>query len=191
AAWRRAGPAAGAAHRDLRPADLGSASPALWSVAHTDPASCARDVATTDVAGAVMATILAYTSPALGHLLPMSALLRELSARGHQIHLRTLSAGLATGRRMGFDTEAIDERTEAVVMDDWRAPNARAALKISVDVFCRRAAHEVADLQRAIARVNPDAVIVDVNCWGAQSVADAAGIPWLVFSPYTPFLRSR
>ena len=36
-----------------------------------------------------MATILAYTSPALGHLFPISALLSELSRRGHKIHLRT------------------------------------------------------------------------------------------------------
>jgi hypothetical protein len=38
-----------------------------------------------------MARILAYTSPALGHLFPFSALLLEMAARGHEIHLRTLS----------------------------------------------------------------------------------------------------
>ncbi len=138
-----------------------------------------------------MATILAYTSPALGHLLPMSALLSELSGRGHRIHLRTLSAGLPTGRRLGFHTEVIDERIEAVTMDDWRAPNSLAALKISIGVFCRRAAYEVDDLRQAIAQVQPEALIIDVNCWGAQSMADTTGIPWLAFSPYTPFLSSR
>lgn len=39
-----------------------------------------------------MANILAYTSPAIGHLYPLTALLLELQARGHTIHLRTLSS---------------------------------------------------------------------------------------------------
>jgi MGT family glycosyltransferase len=34
-------------------------------------------------------------------------------------------------------------------------------------------------------------LIVDVNCWGALSVADARDIPWACFSPYTPPLHSR
>ena len=138
-----------------------------------------------------MATILAYTSPALGHLFPISALLSELAGRGHNIHLRTLSTGVEIGRRLGFTTDAIDARIEAIVHDDWRAPNPRAALKMAVEVFCRRAAYEVGDLADAVARVRPEALIIDVNCWGALSAADADDIPWLCFSPYTPLLRSR
>jgi UDP:flavonoid glycosyltransferase YjiC (YdhE family) len=45
-----------------------------------------------------MAVILAYGSPALGHLLPMGALLAELAGRGHQIHLRTLAGEVAAMR---------------------------------------------------------------------------------------------
>jgi UDP:flavonoid glycosyltransferase YjiC (YdhE family) len=131
-----------------------------------------------------MATILAYTSPALGHLFPFSALLSELSGRGHKIHLRTLSTGVEMGQRLGFTTDAIDPRIEAIVHDDWKASNTRAALKRAVDVFCRRAAHEVADFTDAVTRTRPDALIVDVNCWGALSAADAGDIPWASFSPY-------
>src|SRR6201993_2044729 len=137
-----------------------------------------------------MARILAYTSPALGHLFPFSALLLELSARGHEIHLRTLSTGVEMGRQLGFNTDTIDPRIEAIVNDDWQASNPHAALKRAVDVFCRRAAHEVADFTDAITRTRPDALIVDVNCWGALSVADAGDIPWACFSPYTPPLQS-
>ena len=137
-----------------------------------------------------MATILAYTSPALGHVFPISALLTELSRRGHKIHLRTLSTGVETGQRLGFVTDAIDPRIEAIVHDDWKAPNFRAALKMAIEVFCRRAVHEVSDFTDAVARIRPDAVIVDVNCWGALSAADAGDIPWLCFTPYTPFLKS-
>ena len=87
-----------------------------------------------------MATILAYTSPALGHLFPFSALLEELSNRGHEVHLRTLSTGIQMGRKLGFTTDAIDPRIEALAHDDWKASNPRAALKMAVDMFCRRAA---------------------------------------------------
>ena len=138
-----------------------------------------------------MARILAYTSPALGHLFPFSALLLELSARGHEIHLRTLSTGVEMGRKLGFSTDAIDPRIEAIVNDDWKASSPRGALKRAVDVFCRRAAYEVADFADAVERTRPDALLVDVNCWGALSVADARDTPWACLSPYTPALQSR
>ena len=138
-----------------------------------------------------MARILAYTSPALGHLFPFSALLTELSARGHEIHLRTLSTGVELGRELGFATDIIDPRIEAIVNDDWKASNPRGALKRAVDMFCRRAAYEVADFTDTVARTRPDALLVDVNCWGALSVADAGDTPWACFSPYTPALQSR
>ncbi len=137
-----------------------------------------------------MATILAYTSPALGHLLPISALLSELVLRGHTIHLRTISTGVDVGRRLGFTTDAIDPRIEEIELDDWKASNPIGALKLSVAAFTRRATHEVADLADAVAHVHPDALLVDVNCWGALSAAEAGGIPWACFSPYTPPLQS-
>ena len=52
-----------------------------------------------------MAVILAYGSPALGHLFPLAALLRELAARGHQVYLRTMSAGVAKARAVGINAE--------------------------------------------------------------------------------------
>lgn len=137
-----------------------------------------------------MATILAYTSPALGHLLPISALLSELSRRGHTVHVRTLSTGVEISQRLGFTTDAIDPRIERIELDDWKATNPVASLKLSVAVFGRRAVHEVTDLAETVARAHPDALLVDVNCWGAQSAADAGPIPWACFSPYTPPLRS-
>ena len=135
-----------------------------------------------------MATILAYTSPALGHLLPMSALLSELAGRGHSIHLRTLSTGLEFARGLGFSVDTIDPRIEAIELDDWKASNPVGALKLSISAFARRASFEVGDLEGALASVKPDAVLVDVNCWGAQSRTDATGLPWVCFSPYTPAL---
>lgn len=138
-----------------------------------------------------MAVILAYGSPALGHLYPMGALLRELGGRGHRIHLRTLAGEVPNMRRIGIHTEAVDPRIEAIVGRDWLARNALGVLKTTIDVLCRRAVIEVDDLRRAMTQVRPDAVIVDANCWGAMSMAEASDVPWLVFSPFTPYLRSR
>src|SRR6201988_4677165 len=138
-----------------------------------------------------MATILAYTSPALGHLLPISALLSELARPGHTVHVRTLSTGVEISQRLGFTTDAIDPRIERIELDDWKATNPVASLKLSVAVFGRRAVHEVTDLAETVVRAQPDALLVDVNCWGAQSAADAGDIPWACFSPYTPPLRSH
>jgi MGT family glycosyltransferase len=137
-----------------------------------------------------MATILAYTSPALGHVLPISALLSELSGRGHAVHLRTFSEGVAIGKRLGFTTDTIDPRIEALEHDDWKASSTPAALKRAFAVFGRRASYEVADLADAIDRVKPDALLIDVMCWGALSAAEAGSIPWACSSPFTPLLRA-
>jgi UDP:flavonoid glycosyltransferase YjiC (YdhE family) len=137
-----------------------------------------------------MATILAYTSPALGHLLPISALMSELVRRGHTVHVRTLSTGVAIAQGLGCTADAIAPNIEEIQQDDWKATNPLAALKLSVAVFGRRAVPEVDDLADAVMHVHPDAVLVDVNCWGALSAAEAGGIPWACFSPYTPPLRS-
>jgi hypothetical protein len=55
-----------------------------------------------------MAVVLAYTSPAIGHPFPFCALLGELAARGHQIHVRTLASGVGVCRRLGFAAERVD-----------------------------------------------------------------------------------
>jgi MGT family glycosyltransferase len=63
-------------------------------------------------------------------------------------------------------------------------------LKRAFAVFGRRAPLEVVDIADAIARIHPDALLVDVLCWGALSAAEAGTIPWACFSPFTPLLRA-
>ena len=137
-----------------------------------------------------MATILAYTSPALGNLYPLCALLSALRGRGHRIVLRTLARGIPTGRQLGFETAPIHQHIESIEMTDWMAANGREALKVAFDVFGLRAPLEVEDLTAAIRTEAPDAVIVDPNTWGASVAAEASGLPWATFYPYTPLLRS-
>ncbi len=138
-----------------------------------------------------MAKVLAYTSPALGNLYPITALLRELHDRGHHIVLRTFAEGVAVGRELGFDTSMIDPRIEALTMTDWLASNGRDALKAAFGVFGQRAGFEVKDLAGLVATTRPDALIIDANCWGAASAAEVGTVPWTSFWPFTPFLRAR
>ncbi|MCX2932479.1 glycosyltransferase [Mycobacterium sp. CVI_P3] len=138
-----------------------------------------------------MGVILAYGSPALGHVYPLAALLVELARRGHQVHLRTMADQIDTMRAAGLHAEAVDTRIEAIDGQDWLARNAVGVLKRSTDVLCRRAVIEVEDYRGAVEQVRPDVVIVDANCWGAISAAEVGGVPWAVFSPFTPYLSSR
>lgn len=138
-----------------------------------------------------MAVILAYGSPALGHVNPLATLLVELSRRGHQVHLRTMASQVDAMRGAGLHADPVDPRIEAIDGQDWLASGALGVLKRSTDVLCRRAAIEVGDYRGAVEQVRPDATIIDANCWGAISAADVGDVAWSVFSPFTPYLRSQ
>jgi MGT family glycosyltransferase len=138
-----------------------------------------------------MSRILAYTSPARGHLFPLTPVLDELRARGHDVALRTLSAEVETMRGRGFDAKAIDPAIEAIEHEDWKEKRAQAALARSVRIFCARAEHDAPDLQAAIEQERPDALIVDIQCWGGLAAAEAWGGPWASFCPYPLPLPSK
>lgn len=138
-----------------------------------------------------MARILAYTSPARGHLFPLTPILDELRRRGHHITLRTLASQVPLMKTRGFDAAPISEQVEAIGHDDWRASNPRSGLIRAARTFCERAAYDGPDLREAIAQERPAAVIVDINSWGALAVAEAWGGPWAAFCPYPLALRSR
>jgi MGT family glycosyltransferase len=137
-----------------------------------------------------MARILAYTSPDRGHLYPLVPILDELRRRGHQVVLRTLAAEVATMRARGLDATPVSDRIEAIAHDDWRANNPRAALARAVRTFTQRADHDAPDLRRAIGDERPDALLVDINCWGALAAAEAWAGPWATFCPYPLPVRS-
>jgi len=138
-----------------------------------------------------MSRVLAYTSPARGHLFPLTPILDELRARGHDIAVRTLSAEVELMRSRGFAAAAVDPAVEAIEHDDWRERRAQPALRRAVSTFCSRAEHDAPDLARAIAEERPDALIVDIQSWGALAAAEAWGGPWAAFCPYPMPLPSR
>src|SRR3712207_3771980 len=123
-----------------------------------------------------MARVLVYTSPARGHLFPVTAIALELRSRGHDVALRTLGSQVPMLRALSLRAEPIDPGIEAVGHDDYRARTPIGSNRRSVRVFGVRARHEVPDLRDAIEDERPDALLVDVNCFGAMAVAEASGL---------------
>lgn len=138
-----------------------------------------------------MSRILAYTSPAIGHLFPMTPLLLELARHGHQVDVRTLDDQVDLLHDLGLAAEPIDGRISAVEHRDFGTKSTLEALSASVEVFVQRAAIDAGDLAAAVASTSPDVVIIDFNCWGARAAAQAWGGPWAAFCPYTPPVTSR
>ena len=138
-----------------------------------------------------MARYLAYTSPARGHLYPIVGTLIELQRRGHEVAVRTLGAEVSRMEGLGFSAGPIAPAIEAVEQDDYQAHTPMGANKRVMKTFARRAEYEVADLQAAIADVEPDAVLIDINCQGAATVAEAGERPWAMWTPYFTPLPSR
>jgi MGT family glycosyltransferase len=138
-----------------------------------------------------MARVLAYTSPARGHLFPITPILDEVLKRGHEVALRTLASQVELMRTRGFDAAPIDTAIERIEHDDYVARTPLGAQKRAMGVFCRRAEHDARDLQRAIDDVRPDALLVDINAWGALAVAEAWGGAWASWCPYPLPLPSR
>jgi MGT family glycosyltransferase len=138
-----------------------------------------------------MPRVLAYTSPARGHLFPVIPILDELRERGHDVGLRTLASQVELMRARGFDAEPIDPTIERIDHDDYVARTPLGAQKRAMRVFCERAEHDAGDLRRAIDDVRPDALLVDINAWGALAAAEAWGGAWASWCPYPLPVRSR
>jgi len=128
--------------------------------------------------------VLAYTSPARGHLNPMMGPLLELARRGAEVHVRTLAAAVDAVRAEGLRCEAIDPGVEAIAMDDHRARSRLAAGERAFAVWARRAAPEAEDFEVALAAVDPDLALVDTTTFGAKAVAERAGLPWAESRPF-------
>ena len=136
-----------------------------------------------------MPRILAYTSPARGHLYPLTPILDQLRVRGHEIALHTLSSEVELMRSRGFRTEPLDPVVEGG-HDDYLARTPQGALKRALATFARRAEHDAPAMRRAIEEAQPDVLLVDVNTWGAQAVAEASGLPWATWCPFPMPLSS-
>jgi MGT family glycosyltransferase len=135
--------------------------------------------------------VLAYTSPARGHLYPLVPIIDELASRGHTIALRTLASQVPQMQARGFAAAPISPSIEAIEHDDYRARTPLGKMKRGMATFGRRAEHELADMRSAIDTERPDAILVDAMTLGASAVAEAWGGPWAQWFPYPLPLSSR
>jgi MGT family glycosyltransferase len=135
--------------------------------------------------------ILAYTSPARGHLYPLVPILDELAGRGHRIAVRTLASEVELLSDRGFDAAPIAPAIETIEHDDFHARTPPGKLKRGMATFGRRSVHEVADLRAAIDAERPDAILVDCMTWGATAVAERWGGPWAHWFPFPLAMTSR
>jgi UDP:flavonoid glycosyltransferase YjiC (YdhE family) len=128
--------------------------------------------------------ILAYTSPARGHLYPLTPIIAKLADRGHNVTLYSLASELGPYAELGIDAHPIDPRIEALEHDDYKARSPRKALIRGLSTFCDRAPLDAEDLHRAIAAHEPDVLLIDTSSYGACFVAEASGMPWATFTPF-------
>jgi len=138
-----------------------------------------------------MSTIHAFTSPARGHIYPLTPILRELRRRGHRVRVWTLASELEPLRALGLEAEPISPAIEALPIEDWQTSKPAEGARLFFDRVLERGTHEVADLNAALALERPDLIITDINCLGAQAAAQASGIPWATFSPYFSWYRDE
>ena len=138
-----------------------------------------------------MARYLVYTSPARGHLYPVVPTLEELRRRGHEVVVRTLASEVGLLRDLGIEASPIDPAIERKEHADWQARTPIGALRDNLNVFFERAHYDGPDLRGAIEEERPDALLVDINTWGAMAAAETAGLPWATWCPYFLPVPSR
>jgi MGT family glycosyltransferase len=134
--------------------------------------------------------IVAYTSPARGHLYPIVPILLELRERGHDVAVWTLASEVERMRNLGIHGEAIDPAIEDLTHNDFGTRTPQEALKRSVNVFAQRAKLELPEVRRILEASSPDRLLVDANTWGAAAAAEHWGGPWASFLPYPTPLPS-
>ena len=130
-----------------------------------------------------MATFLAYTPPAAGHAFPLVPGLLELQRRGHTVHVRTGPTLVGALSAAGIDAAGIDERIEALLADAAAAGEVDRGANRRFANVVERGGHECEDLERAVAEVRPDVLLVDSLAYGANVAADASGLPWASVVP--------
>jgi len=123
-----------------------------------------------------MATFLAFAPDAAGHVFPLVPGLLELQERGHRVQLRTGAGVAEVVRAAGVDTVVSD-----VDRLDGQAGPSR--LRHGLAGLLARAPSERRSLERAVADVRPDAILVDTNAFGAAVAAERTGMPWATTLP--------
>ncbi|WP_205472543.1 glycosyltransferase [Nocardioides sp. SYSU D00038] len=130
-----------------------------------------------------MTRFLVYTAPATGHVLPLVPGLLELRRRGHAVHVRTHPGLVADLRALGLDAAPVDQRVVDVPVTDHEATSDTDRLRAGQVDLMLRGRFDGPDLRAAIDAVDPDVLLVDAISYGAQTVAEASGLPRALVLP--------
>src|SRR3954454_3575709 len=129
-----------------------------------------------------MARFLAYTSPATGHLFPFVPGLLALKALGHEVLLIGPRDHLDEVIDAGVDARPMDPRVSTIETDDYTAKK-KDRLHRGITNLMARGEYERADLARAILELDPHALLIDVNAYGAAPEVERSGLPWATIMP--------
>jgi MGT family glycosyltransferase len=130
-----------------------------------------------------MSRYLVYVSPAVGHVLPLVPGLLELRAREHQVHVRGLPSFVETLQRAGLDASPVAADVMDIPVTDYQAKTDTDRLAAGQVDLMERGKYDGPDLADALREHRPDAVLVDVNSYGARTVAEASGLPFATLMP--------
>ncbi len=131
-----------------------------------------------------MSTYYVYTTPASGHIFPMVPGLLELEARGHTVHLRTGPVHVDAARAAGLrNVEAVDLRITEIPATDYEVSSPRQRLTRGLEDLMKRGPYEMAQFRDDVAALQPDALLTDMNAYGAVVAAEATGLPWASIQP--------
>ena len=129
-----------------------------------------------------MSRYLAVALPDYGHLLPMLAVANELRQRGHTLAVVTVADRVDVVRSWGCDPlvlapEVLPEGWLQTVDAGRAVLSGHALNRFSLEVFTEAVLGAVlADLPRIVEEFAPDTLLLDPYCYGAASVAAAAGV---------------
>src|SRR5689334_17512929 len=112
-----------------------------------------------------MSRFLVYTSPASGHLFPLVPGVLELRRRGHEVRVVCAAADVAMLCDLGVDAVAVDPRVEEVHITDHEATSDKERLRQGHRDLLTRGRHDGADLDRHVAELRPDVLLVDTNAY--------------------------
>jgi len=123
-----------------------------------------------------MATFLAFAPDAAGHVFPLVPGLLALQERGHRVQLRTGADLAKVVRAAGVDALVSE-------VDRLGGQTGPSRLRHGLAGLLARAPSERRSLDRALADVQPDAILVDTNAFGAAVGAERSGLPWATTLP--------
>ncbi|MFB8274140.1 glycosyltransferase [Nocardia colli] len=150
-----------------------------------------------------MTKILAFTSPAKGHLYPVAPVLAELVSRGHDVTMLTLPGSEQELEQFGITARTLPPTLTQDRLNDWATTSRIATLRAAVRSSVARIPDEIQALRSAIIAERPDALLIDITAPGAQILATASGLPWAAWAsmllpipsrdapPFGPGLRPR